>query len=103
MIDLTTETPITLREARNHRLLARVGPGGKPLSVTTIERWTTRGVDGVKLDFARVGRTVTTTEAAIVRFIEQLTHPHLKDGEKTPAASKKSHESAARALDQMGI
>lgn len=39
----------------------------------TVRKWCCRGVRGIRLDHARVGRRIVTTEEAIRRFLTELT------------------------------
>lgn len=45
---------------------------GKP-SPSTVWRWCRRGVNGVRLEYRRVGRNIITNRAALQRFIDELT------------------------------
>ncbi len=100
MIDLNVETPIPLSEAEKLRVLSRLGKGGGPVKAGTLWKWIRVGVRGVKLEWVQAG-VIATTEPAIIRFLEKLTHPHLKDG--TSAAAVRSHRVAANMLDRMGV
>ncbi len=44
---------------------------GRP-HVSTLHRWTTKGVRGVKLETTRVGSRVFVTQEAIQRFLNEL-------------------------------
>ena len=79
---------------------------GKPISFTTALRWCREGVSGVRLSFRRIGKSLCTTEADVVRFIELVTAA--TDG-PAPAqpAGQAEYESranlAAAALQAAGI
>ena len=45
---------------------------GRKVAVATLWRWSRRGLRGVRLEYARVGRRVCTTQAALRRFFNQL-------------------------------
>lgn len=60
----TTSTFIPLAE------VAKQLPG-RP-HVSTLHRWTTKGVRGVKLETTRVGSRVYVTQEAIERFLAEL-------------------------------
>jgi len=65
MLDANRERLVRLRYAN-----AKI-PGG-PHSVDTIRKWAKRGIRGVRLETARVGGTIYTSEEAIGRFILKL-------------------------------
>lgn len=46
---------------------------GKRLDKSTLFRWISRGIQGVKLDGVRVGRDWLTSRQALTRFIEART------------------------------
>ena len=51
-----------------------LGKAGRPVSVSTLHRWRTRGVaGGIKLDAIRVGGRWCTSWAAFSRFNAQVT------------------------------
>ena len=67
MIDIEKEQIFPLSHAR------KVVPvGGKELHVSTIWRWCSRGLRGVKLEHVRVDRRVCTSTQAISRFVNAL-------------------------------
>ena len=74
-INLAKETPIPFKEILRHRLLRSAARDGERLDFSTIYRWHLRGLRGVKLEGVRVGGTLCTTEAAIIRFIERMSEP----------------------------
>src|SRR4051812_23510346 len=70
MIDLQNETTLSLAEAA--RRLPQSAPG-KPLAVSTLTRWISTGVRGVRLEASRLGGKWITSTQAIERFTESLT------------------------------
>ena len=51
-----------------------LGKGGRPIAVSTLHRWRTRGVaGGIKLAAVRVGGRWCTSWAAVDRFNAQVT------------------------------
>ena len=72
---LLKETLVTLKEARK-----LVPPKG--ISLQTLERWISQGVDGVKLEVCRIGGTRHTSEEAVQRFMEETN----RTPEAAPAA-----------------
>ncbi len=71
MIDVATETVTSLTEAAKWKRLPRRRQGKRP-HVSTIYRWATAGVAGVKLETIRVGGTLCTSFEALQRFFERL-------------------------------
>lgn len=69
MIDLQTETVLTLNEAREH--LPRRRNGSRP-HPSTMWRWSTAGYRGIVLETVQVGGTRCTSLEAIQRFVERL-------------------------------
>lgn len=69
MIDLRTETPVTLAQAS--RLWAS-GRDGRPAHPSAVFRWIVRGVRGHKLDAVRLGGKTFTTAEALQRFAAAL-------------------------------
>lgn len=100
-IDLEYETPIPLRVAAKHRLFRAKSSSGRGLNFSTIWRWSLRGVRGVKLDTVRIGSTLCTSEAAIVRFVERLTNP-ATPAALGPSARRRAHKSAVKELAAAG-
>lgn len=99
MIDVAVETPIPLNEARTHRLIcAAKGAGG--VTFLTMWRWATAGVRGNRLEVIRIGKTLCTTDEAIVRFFNSSTLPPAKVAEAVRAAQR---QSAAAILDAAGM
>jgi hypothetical protein len=69
MIDVS-ENLIPFRDVP--RRLPR-GRGGKRLNISTVFRWASRGVLGIRLEFVQVGGTRMTSEAGFSRFFARLT------------------------------
>ena len=70
MIDTAVENLIPLRDVP--RLLPP-RPNGKRLHISSVYRWTLRGVKGVRLETVKIGGTAYTSREAIQRFSERLT------------------------------
>ncbi len=109
MLDLTTETPLSLEAA------ARLVPparGGKRCHLSTILRWIidgSRAPDGsrVRLEAVRLGGKWVTSAAALQRFAERLT-PRPADtpeapARRTPGQRRRAAERAGAELQRMGI
>ncbi len=69
MIDLSRETVVTLKEARD----AVPGKRGRRVSSSTLHRWHRNGVKGVRLETALVAGVRYTSIEAIDRFIVATT------------------------------
>jgi hypothetical protein len=102
-IDLDTETPLPLQQAAKHRLLRAKSRDGKAINFSTVWRWATGGIRGVRLETVRIGSTLCTTDAAIKRFIDRLSNPELSPTQLTPVDSKRAHRRAAAELEAAGI
>jgi hypothetical protein len=106
MIDCATEGLISLADAANEVPRRR---RGKRCHVSTVYRWATSGIGGIKLESVIVGGSRCTSREALARFWRRLTEA--KDG-TTPAAppvaarteAKRLRDSrrAAKVLDGMG-
>ena len=96
MIDMQTDSLVHLREVPD--LLPR--RRGRKVHLSTVYRWTDRGVGGTKLETLKVGGVAYTSQEALARFIAELS------GETPPRnAEAPTHEDlrAARELDDDGI
>jgi hypothetical protein len=73
-MSVMTEGLITVSEAVQELEAAT----GKRPHKATVHRWMQRGVDGVKLEAVRIGRSVFTSRQSLTRFINQLTNREKK-------------------------
>ncbi|MDB5295719.1 MAG: hypothetical protein JWO31_1702 [Phycisphaerales bacterium] len=71
MIDLTSEDPITLRDATKLSFLRR---NGRRPNLATLYRWSQIGLKGHTLECVQIGASRCTTREAVLRFIERLTN-----------------------------
>jgi len=80
MIDLGTEEVLSLADA------ARALPAvhGRRVHPSTLWRWARKGIRGVRLDYARLGRSIVTTRAALTDFATRLAAADFAPG--TPPA-----------------
>ncbi|MCC9602884.1 DUF1580 domain-containing protein [Stieleria sp. JC731] len=69
-LNLLTEDVISLTEARNFLPEVR---GQKRPHVSTVWRWSLRGVGGVKLETVKIGSRIVTSKQAVTRFIAATT------------------------------
>jgi hypothetical protein len=106
MIDLKTESPLSLAQA------ARIIPPtrlDKPVHVSTVVRWILHGVRGVRLEAVRIGGRWITSQESLERFSAALTTKH-NASRMEPAATqggslaqRREQEQAERELDRMGV
>jgi hypothetical protein len=102
VIDLETETILPLHDAPRHALLRRGRRPGRPIHRSTIERWHTRGVGGVKLETVKLGGIRATTVEALRRFLDRVSG-NLPPDAPTPSGDRKAHEAAERELAAAGL
>lgn len=105
-IDLATERILSLSEAA--RALPRIG--GKRPHCSTLWRWCRRGCNGVRLEYARIGRRIVTSEEALSRFAARLAAADRDDRGAVArrrrarrGTSARAIEEAEAALDRAGI
>jgi hypothetical protein len=95
MNDLLTETIVYLGPAT--RLFPRDARGRAP-STTTLWRWRTRGVRGVRLESARLGGRVVTSLEAVRRFVSSVTETARPPGTPaTPTPNRAAEQAQATA------
>ena len=70
MIDMSTETLLTLAQAARLRPASRQG---RPTHICTIYRWILRGERGCRLEAIRLGGTLYTSHEAMQWFADRLT------------------------------
>jgi hypothetical protein len=107
MIDLATETTISLNEAAR-----QLPPGrrGRPVTFSCVLRWILDGVrlpsgEVVRLEAIRLGGRWLTSREALQRFAERQT-PRLDSTPETPRSAGKrqrASERAAAELTEAGI
>lgn len=105
-IDIRSEEIFSLTTAtklpcfRNRR-------AGKRINVSTLWRWASVGVRGVKLETIMAGGSRTTSLEAIERFFDALTaqaeHRPVPQSPCMTATRKKQIEAAERRLAQAGV
>lgn len=96
MLSDLTEHMLTLTEAARHL-------PGRP-HVSTLWRWYTRGVRGVRLETLVVGGRRYTSREALQRFSERLTGTEaVASTYRTPGQRRRASEQAGRALTELGI
>jgi len=70
MIDITKEELFTLAEAAKRIPRRR---GGKKCNISTMYRWCTEGLHGIRLEAVKIGGTRCTSAEALSRFFQRLT------------------------------
>ena len=98
MIDIKDEEVLTLKDAA--AILPRRRRGRKP-HISTIYRWATRGLKGLRLETLQIGGTLCTSVEALQRFFEQLTRSTPQD--TPPASRRRSIAQAESELNDAGI
>jgi Protein of unknown function (DUF1580) len=76
--------------------------GNRPLHVATLHRWRTRGLKGVLLPAIRVGGQWMTSEAALSRFVTQLTAASRDRHSKNAATGFRAGDVGDRSLEADG-
>jgi hypothetical protein len=108
MIDLSTESVLSLRDAAKLLPPARLG---RPVSFACVWRWVLSGARAatgqkVKLEALRLGGRWVTSREALQRFAEALT-PRAEavavDPPRSSAGRRRASERAGRALTAVGI
>lgn len=99
VIDTTREELLSLAEATNH-----VPPtNGRRLHVSTIWRWCRKGVNGVHLEYVRVGRKICTSREAMSRFFTALAaadqNPTSSKSAQRRVPLERTAKERARAID----
>jgi hypothetical protein len=105
-INMAAETIFPLAQLPDRYPLA--GKGGKKLHRATAFRWAQRGVRGVRLETARVGGTLYTSNEAVERFVERLSaDPSDRPATAAPSgpspARQRDLDRANRELDRLGV
>ena len=101
MIDISREQLISLAQAAK---LRPCGRRGRPLHPSTMYRWISRGIRGIRLEATRFGGTFYTSREAMQRFADRLTAGSLATTPPTEATQgSKEIERIERELDAAGI
>ena len=105
MIDISQEELITFAEAAKRLPRRRAG---RKVNVSTLHRWCTRGCQGVRLEFLKIGGIRCTSMAALQRFFDALTerdqgegHGQGEDAPRNVTVSRK--QSIAAAQRRLGL
>ena len=95
VIDLEHESVLTLKEAAKALPALR----GRKIHLSTLYRWIERGVDGVRLEALRLGRTLVTSREALQRFAERRGTGATSSRRRRDAGSDRTE----RELDRRGL
>lgn len=97
-INLQDENLIPLGEAT--AILPR--RNGKRLHVSTLHRWTSRGVRGVRLETLRLGGLLMTSQEALQRFTDRLAGSSHRRSNKSPSRAREIQKADSE-LTAVGI
>jgi hypothetical protein len=103
VIDSQIEQLITLREAAATLPRRRAS---KKTSVSTLYRWASSGVRGVRLETLRVGGSLLTSREAMQRFYEACTAQGggpPAPAARTTAARQRAIAAAEKELERLGV
>ena len=114
-IDFNTEPLIRLADVPKLKNLPN-RRSSKRVAISTVWRWSLRGVHGIRLETLKVGGTLCTSVAALQRFFDAVTErdnptpasPFSSPAgqmwlRRTPAARRRAIAEAERRLDEAGI
>lgn len=99
-INITDNNLLTLREAVQELPRKR---RGRTIHRSTIYRWATTGVHGVRLETVKIGGQLYTTIEALERFTMQCSGADTRREKHTPHRRQRAIEQAERRLDELGI
>jgi hypothetical protein len=103
-IDIANETIVGLAEAT--RLLPKIN--GRHIAISSLWRWCTKGVGGVKLEYVCIGRRMATSKEALNRFCNARAEAQQQRQETSavvipqiPRPSPKARERALQEADRI--
>ena len=101
MINLASDNILSLREAA--RWLPPVN--GKRPHPATIWRWASKGINGIRLETAKIGRRVITSTSALQTFTSALAERPIIETKAppSPASRSRSMHDAERRLVADGV
>src|SRR5688572_19620265 len=97
--DPLREQPLTFAQASKLDIIPQ-RRRGRPLHPSCIARWASQGLDGVRLEALKVGRTWCTSREALARFFHRLTASARREPSPTSPASNRQHHDAERTLER---
>lgn len=104
MFDPRFEKPLTFAQAAKLDIIPR-RRRGRPIHPSCIARWAAHGLDGIRLEKLKIGRTWCTSREALVRFFQRLTQASKADASAAvpDVSPDRQHDRAQQVLDQAGI
>jgi hypothetical protein len=100
MINLLEERVVTLVEAAR---LVPPGRGGRPTHLSTLLRWITRGVRGVRLEAVRLGGRWVTSKEALQRFADRLTTAEQAPTSAVSTRRTRAVDAVEQELSRLGL
>lgn len=100
MIDLSSEQVLSLKEAA--RRLPRQA-NGKKVHVSTLHRWCSRGLKGVRLESLKLGGRLVTSVEALQRFAERCSTAEPEQRVSPQKQHQQAYEQAEAELEDAGI
>jgi Protein of unknown function (DUF1580) len=88
------------------KVLARCGlrsKQGKRLHISTVYRWTTRGIRGHQLSTVKVGRTRCTSTDEVIRFIRAINEPNAQIPKTGSRSTREARRVSRRARAIVGL
>lgn len=104
LIDIDQERRLSLKEAA--LLITKQFPdrrGGRALNLSTVHRWASRGLKGIRLEIVQVGGTRFTTAEAVHRFFEMLAGRDPVAIQQSSASHRRRVTEAEKVLEKAGI
>lgn len=95
------EAPIRLQDVPKHPLVPR--RGNRPVHLSVPYRWVMRGLKGHRLEAARCGGTVCTSNSAIMRFFRRLSGVDAAPNARTPHRRERELARAEVELEAVGL
>jgi hypothetical protein len=103
MFDPLFEKPLTFAQAAKLDIIPRRRQG-RPIHPSCIARWAAQGIDDIRLEALKVGRTWCTSREALARFFQRLTDASNPDASAAARrVSSRQHDRVQQVLDQAGI
>lgn len=113
---MESQIPLVLQEIKSGAGLGLAkaaqqlpGTDGRPVNPATVFRWCVSGVrvptgERVRLEHARIGSRLFTSEMAVERFVMRLTNGTTAPtpAPRSPAERRRAAERAGRELEKMG-
>lgn len=95
-IDIGEEELLSFSEAAAY-ICSRFARGGRAIHVSTLHRWSGRGIRGVRLKTVSIGGLRVTSKQALARFFDALSN---SESSSAPAGSSASAAPSMAARDR---